>query len=225
LIRYLWVVAARSRAPLLPLAVTLFMLIGVFADPRQSMGQVWGLSAVVCCALAALLVGGVLSGEPAPQADMATVAVGGRARRNRLDLTLVAVTSLGLTVAWLAYPLVLTRFRAHLFTRPVQLGDVVGAGLALTACTVLGGTLGVLFAPPRVSRRATAVAATLAALIVLVALSSALGWASGPVGVAVALGDAAAGTVSIGEVDACLACLVLAGACVIAARAWTRRVA
>jgi hypothetical protein len=223
--RYLWVVAARSRAPLLPLAVSLFLLIGVFADPHQSMGQAWGLSAVVCCALAALLVGAVLAGEPATQADMATVAIGGRARRSRLDLTLVAASSVGLTVAWLAYPLVLTRFRPDLFTRPVQLGDVVGAGLALTACTVLGGALGVLFAPPRVSRRATAVAATLAALIVLVALSSALAWASGPVGVARALTDAAAGTVSIGEIGASLACLVLAGACVVAARAWTRRVA
>lgn len=223
--RYLWIVGTRSRAPLLPLALALFLLIGIFADPHQDIGQTWGLCAVLCCALSALLVGAILAGEPATQADMAVVALGGRARRLRLDLALVGAAGLALTVAYLAYPLVMTRFRPELFTRAVRPGDVLAAAIALAAAAVLGGALGLLFAPPRVTRRATAVAATLLAVVALVAVAKPLGWVSGPVGAAHALADAPAATVAADEIAACLACLALAAVCVLVAAAWTRRIA
>lgn len=222
---YIWLVGTRSRGPLLPLAASLFMLIGIFADPRQRVGETFGLCAVVCCALTGLLVGSVLAGEPAAQADIATVALGGRARRMRLELALVALVGLGLTVAYVVYPVVMVHFRPRLFLRAIRPGDVAAAALAIACCTVLGGSLGLLFSPPRVTRRSTAVAAMLFAIVALVALSKPLGSLSGPVGAGHALTNAPPGVIAAGEVTSCVACVILAAACVLAAALWTRRTA
>jgi hypothetical protein len=222
-LRYLWVLSARTRAPLLPLAVALFVLIGVFLDPRQDPGAAWGVTAALGCGVVALLVGSILGSEPAPQAEMATVALGDRGRRRRLDAVLVAVTGAGLSAAAIAYPLLLKLARPDEFDRHLRLGDVAGAAVVLLACTLLGGGLGVLFAPPRVTRRATAVAATVATVLALVAASGPLGWASGPAGAAEALSRAPAGRLTAHELAACLICVVLTGAAALLARWWSHR--
>ena len=82
-----------------------------------------------------------------------------------------------------------------------------------------GGAVGVLFAPPRLTRRATAIAAVIAALLALVAVSAALG----PVAFAQAETDAPAGTVTGAVLGACASCLVLAGALVAGATRWAAR--
>jgi hypothetical protein len=77
----------------------------------------------------------------------------------------------------------------------------------------------VLFAPPRLTRRTTVIAA----LLLLVAVSAALGPVGGPVAVAQAESDARAGAVTGGVVLACLSCLVLAAAAVAGATRWSAR--
>ena len=74
-LRYVALIAARTRTPLVPLAITLFCVTGVFAYPHNEVGGTWGPTALLCCALAAWLVGAMLAGEPDAQADMATVAL------------------------------------------------------------------------------------------------------------------------------------------------------
>jgi hypothetical protein len=105
----------------------------------------------------------------------------------------------------------------------VRAGDVVAAVLAHLCCGGLGGAIGILFAPPRLTRRATAIAAVVAALLLLVAVSAALGPVGGPVAVAQALTDARAGTVGGGVLLAGASCLVLAGAAVVGATRWAAR--
>ena len=109
--------------------------------------------------------------------------------------------------------------------KPSVQGDDVAAGfLAHLCCAALGGTVGVLYAPPRLTRRATAIAAVLATLLALVAVARLLGPVGGPVAVARALSDDAHGSALHGGVlVACLSCLVLAGGAVAAADRWARR--
>jgi hypothetical protein len=42
---------------MIPLAVSLFALIGTYAYRRNELGATWGFTALACCALAAWLVG------------------------------------------------------------------------------------------------------------------------------------------------------------------------
>ncbi|HWK25227.1 MAG TPA: hypothetical protein VNS09_01615 [Solirubrobacter sp.] len=215
--RYLLLTAGRTRAPLIPLAATCFALLGVFASQRNEVGPTWGLAAVLCCALGAWLVGAVLAVEPAAQAEMAAVALGGRGRRAWLEVRFVLLVAAGLTVAFAGVPLVLLALHVgHVFGRPLELGDVVGAVIALLSCAILGGSVALALGPPRVTRRATSAALVLAVLVALTAVSR-LG---GPVRVAKALSDAAPGQVSGAELVACAGCLLLAGVAVsVAARA------
>jgi hypothetical protein len=202
---YLRLAATRTRAPLVPLTVSIFALLGIFAYRRNEVGASWGLTALVCCALAAWVVGAILDAEPGPQADITTAALGGRRGRARLELRLVVLVAVGLTVAFLAYPPLL-----GLFDRPVQLGDVAAAAFAHLSCGLLGGTIAVLYSQPRIMRRPTGVAAVTATFVLLVAISVPLGNAGGPVAVAHALTHARPGAVSGAELLACLSCLALA---------------
>jgi hypothetical protein len=96
---------------------------------------------------------------------------------------------------------------------------VAGAALVHVCCGILGGAVAVLFAPPRVTRRATATAAALASLLVL----AGLGTLAGPIAAAQAISDAPRGTVNGSELWACLTCLALAAAAFGVAAIWSRR--
>lgn len=219
-LRYLLVSAARTRTALAPVAGSLFALFGVFAYRGNEVGETWGLTAVLCCALAAWLVGAVLAAEPAAQADMATVALGGRRGRAGLELVLVATVAASLTVTFIGFPLAVSPLgSAPMFVPPPRAGDVVAAALAHLSCAALGGAIAVLFAPPRLVRPATIGAATLAALLGLIPLA-ALG---GPVAVARELADTPRGTIGAGELVACLSCLVLGALVLAGAARWARR--
>ena len=207
-----------------PLAATLFLVIGVYAYRPNEPRATFAVTALMACGLAAWTVGAILAGEPDAQSDMATAALGGRAARAGLEAVLTATAATVLTVVFVAYPLVFVAFGADTLFRPhVRAGDVVAAVLAHLCCGVLGGAVGVLFAPPRLTRRATAIAAVVAALLVLVAVSAVLGPVGGPVAMAQAMTDARAGTVTGGVLLAGASCLALAGAAVIGATRWAAR--
>jgi hypothetical protein len=223
-LRYLGLTAARTRAVLPPLAATLFAVIGVYAYRENEPRATFAVTALMACGLAAWTVGAVLAGEPDPQAEMASVALGGRSERTTLDALLVAAAAIGLTFVFLAYPLGLVAVGVPDEFKPAVTGADVAAGvLAHLCCAALGGTVGVLFAPPRLTRRATAIAAVLATLLVLVAVAAVVGPVGGPVAVAQALSDAKDHPIDGAVLVACLSCLVLAGAALTAADRWARR--
>ena len=219
--RYLVLCATRTRAPLPALAAVSFLVIGVFFYPDNEVGATWGLTSVLTCGLAAWLIGAVLAGEPPAQADMATAALGGRRRRAMLELLLSAAAAALLAAVFVVYPLALIGIAGieNEFERTVRIGDVGAALLAHLCCGLLGGAIAVLFSPPRLPRRASAIAAVLAALLGL----AAIGGAAGPVAVARALDDAAPGTVTGAALVACLGCLALAAVAFAAAARWAAR--
>ncbi len=222
-LRYVALIAARTRTPLVPLAITLFCVIGVFAYPHNEVGGTWGPTALLCCALAAWLVGAMLAGEPEAQADMVTVALGGRRARAGLDLVLAALVAVGLTVVFIGFPLLMNLLGRHdTFDRAVLAGDVAVAAVSHLCCAALGGTIGILFGPPRVTRRATSAAAVTATLIALVALSRPLGALGGPAAVAETVTEAAPGAVAGAEIAAWLSCLALAIVTMAVSHRWTR---
>jgi hypothetical protein len=223
-LRYLALTAGRTRAALPPLAASLFLVIGVYAYRDNDPGSSFAVTALMACGLAAWAVGAVLAGEPDAQSDMATTALGGRGARAGLEIMLVVAVATGLTVVFLAYPLGLVAVGvANEFDPAVKAGDVVAGALGHLSCAALGGAIGVLFAPPRLTRRATAIASVIAALLALVAMSAAFGPVGGPVAFAQAETDAAAGTVSGAVLVASASCLVLAGALVAGATRWAAR--
>lgn len=227
-LRYWRLVAARTRAPLPALAALILAVLGTYAQTRNPVGETFALTALLGGALSAWLVGAVLAGEPEPQADITTIAVGGRARRLRLEALLATGAGLLVAAAFIVYPLVLVAAGVELFARPVEAADVVAAALGHASCAVLGGTIGLLFGPPRVRRSATSTAATVAALALLAAVPAEAGAARGPLSVADALTDGdAAGRAALTAADAfaALACLVLAAVCLAAAHLWTRATA
>jgi hypothetical protein len=216
-IRYLLLTGSRTRTPLIPLSITFFLTIGTFFYPQNAPGSTWGSTAVMCCALCAWLVGAVLAAEPRPQAEMAGVALGGRWTLEALLVLLVAPL---LALPFIAYPLFLYAVgHTDIFKPPALAGDVVGAALVQVCCGILGGTVGVLYSPPRVTRRATAIGATLASLLLLIALGSLFG----PIAAAQAITDAPRGSVDSGELVACAGCLIPAAAIFAAAVLWSRR--
>jgi hypothetical protein len=223
LARYVLVTAARTRTPLAPLAIGLFALLGVYAYRRSEVGETFGLTALMCCGLAAWLVGAVLEGEPRAQAEIATAALGGWGGRARLESVLAALVAAGLTVGFVVYPLLLGAVVPEVFERGVRAGDVLAAVLAHASCALLGGAVAILFAPPRLARRASAIAAVLATLLGLVAIARPLGGLGGPPAVADALSDAAAGTVTGAELLACASCAALATLALAVARRWAGR--
>jgi hypothetical protein len=216
-LRYVALTAARTRAPLVPAAVTLFAVIGVFAQTRNPPGATWGLTSVLTCALAAWLTGAVLAGEPAPQAEMAGAALGGRRGRAALERRLVGAAALAVGLTFVAYPLLLVALRVEAFAPHATVADLPPALFAQLCGGVLGASVGVLFAPPRVTRRATAAAATGAALLALAALGHVLG----PVAMARALTDDPAGGGRLVVTGA--SCLALSWLALLAADRWARR--
>jgi hypothetical protein len=225
-LRYLALTAARTRAALPPLAATLFAAIGVYAYPENEPRATFAVTALMACGLSAWAVGAVLAGEPEPQAEMASVALGGRSERTGLEVMFVGAVSAGVTIVFLAYPLALVALGVpKVFSPPVQGDDIAAGVIAHLCCAALGGTVGVLYAPPRLTRRATAIAAVLATLLALIAAASVLGPVGGPVAVASALSDAGARSSALdgAVVVGCLSCLVLAAGAVAAADRWARR--
>ena len=219
-LRYVLLCATRTRASLVPMAGSIFAILGVFAYRGNEVGSTWGLTAVLSCALCAWLVSAALVAEPAAQADMATVAVGGRKGRAGLELALVALAATGLTIGFIGFPLAVSPLGSQPMFVPGALPlDIVAAALAHLTSATLGGALGILCAPPRLKRPATVAAATFAALLVLVPV----GALAGPVAVARAMTDAERGTITGSELLACLSCLILAALAAAAAQRWARR--
>ena len=219
-LRYLARTAARTRAPLAPVAATLLTLIGVYAYRGSEVGPTWGFTALAACGLAAWATGAVLAGEPPAQADMVVAAVGGRGPRARLDAALVAVVAVLLALVFVAVPLLWQAVTTvDVYDRTPGAGDVIAAVLAHLTAALLGGAVGVVLGPPRVQRRAVGVAAATAALLVLVA-ARALG---GPVAVAQALTDARPGSVPPGLAWPAASCVALAAALLAASAAWAQR--
>ena len=200
-------------------------MLGVYAYRENEPRATFAVTALMACGLAAWAVGAVLAGEPEPQAEMASVALGGRRERTGLEVMLVGAVAVGVTVAFLAYPLALVALGVpKVFEPPAGTADVAAGVLAHLSCAALGGTVGLLVAPPRLTRRATSIAAVLATLLALVAVASVLGPVGGPVAVASALSDDARASPLDGAVlVACLSCLVLAAGTVAAADRWARR--
>ena len=157
-------------------------MIGVYAYRDNDPGSSFGVTSLMACGLAAWAVGAVLAGEPDAQSDMATAALGGRGARAGLEVMLVARRGGRPDHRVPRLPARPRRRRGRQRVRPRRAGgDVVAAGLGHLSCAALGGAVGVLFAPPRLTRRATAIAAVVAALLALVAVSAALGPVGGPV--------------------------------------------
>lgn len=223
-LRYLRLVAARTRTPLVSAAAALFTLIGIFADPRQEVGATWGLTALLAGALTAWLVAAVLSSEPEPQAEMTTIALGGLGGRRTLELTLVVSLAAVLTVLFIGYPVGLVQLAGReVFDRNLTGVDVVNALSAHVACTLLGGALGMLFSPPRVRRRATAFVAITLTLLALVALAPPGDVPLGPLAIAHQLAKVGAHTVSVQALVAGASCLILGGVAIGLSIPWTRR--
>jgi hypothetical protein len=224
-VRYVLLTAARTRAPMIPLAVSLLALIGTYAYRRNELGPTWGLTALLCCALGAWLVGAVLAGEPPAQAEMATAALGGRRERTGLDVLLVLLVALALAALFLAYPLLLDAALggAPLLEPAPRVVDVAAAAAGQLFSAGLGGAIAVLYAPPRVARRATTAAAVLATLVALVAVSGPLGPVGGPAAVADALGPGRPAAAAGGLALACLSCAALAAAAVAGGDWWAPR--
>ena len=221
--RYLLLTSARTRTPLAPLAITVFWVFGTFFYPNNEVGGTWGQTGVTCCALAAWLVGAILAGEPAAQAEMATTAVGGLRGRLGLEGLLVLMVAPLLALPFLGWPLLLHALgQANVFKPPALPGDVAGAALVHVCCGILGGAVAVLFAPPRVTRRATATAAVLALAARARRPRHARAARSPP---RRRSRDAPRGTVNGSELVACLTCLALAAAAFAAAALWSRRLA
>jgi hypothetical protein len=215
-LRYLGSTAVRARTPLVPLAAIVFALIGVYAYRRSEPGEAFALTSVLACGLAAWLVAAVLDGEPRAQAEMAVAALGGRTQRTRIDVTLVVAVALLVSVAFVAYPLVLGLAVPDVFVPDVRGGDVAAAAVAHGAATLLGGALALLCSPPRVQRRATTAALVACALLVL----AAVGGVAGPVAVAAAVDDGDPGGLVVGA----LGCVVAAAVAVVVADRWAARV-
>lgn len=221
--RYVALLAVRTRAPLAPLTATILAAIGVYAYPHSGIGETWGLTALMACALSAWLVGGVLAAEPPAQAEMATVALGGRRGRAGLDAVLVALVAAAQAAWFIGYPLVARRLGyAAVFAAPPRASDVLVGVLAHLCCALAGGSLAVLFAPPRVTRRASAVAAVMASLLTMVAVSEPLGALGGPLAVATALTEAPLHTITGRELIGCASCVVLATTLLAAGTHWAR---
>ena len=138
---------------------------------------------------------------------MATVAVGGRRGRAGLEMTLIALAAAGLTVGFLAFPLLVSPLGSEPMFVPHRSRSTSSPPRSHTSpappsaarsapCAHRRGSNG----PPPSRRR------RLAALLALVPLG-ALG---GPVAVARAMTDAARGTITGHELLAALSCLVLA---------------
>ena len=139
-LRYVVLCATRTRSSLIPMAGSIFAILGVFAYRGNEVGSTWGLTAVLSCALAAWLVSAALVAEPPAQADMATVAVGGREGRAGLELTLIAIAATGLTVGFIAFPLAVSPLGSTPMFVPDPLPlDILAAAIAHLTCAALGG--------------------------------------------------------------------------------------
>lgn len=221
--RYLLLTATRARAPLLALAATLFAVVGTFYQPYNQVGSSWALTSLMAAGLAAWLTLTVLSAEPAAQAEIATAALGGQGRRLRVSATLALSLAAGLTVLFIAFPLLLQLVvRPPVFDRPVQMLDIVAALITNFTGAAVGAAIGVLCAPPRILRPAASAAAALGGLLTLVVFAAPLGKLGGPLAAAAANSDAPAGDLTGSELIGWTSSALLCAATILAAAAADR---
>lgn len=204
-LRYRLIVATRSRTVLLPVVAWILALMAAFADGTNTPASTWSLTSALSCALGAWLMSALIYSEPTAQANMATVAAGGRRRRTWLDFGVAVVISVLLTATFMAGPLLL----GLLEPLPSTLGCVAAATTHICS-SILGCSLGIGLSPPRVARRPTSLVGIGATLIVFVALSGPLGLFGGPISAARELQRAGAATYTLDEGVASLTCLALA---------------
>lgn len=223
-LRYQLSVALRARAPLFPLIATAFVVIGVFADGYNLVGDTWGLTGIFAAGLACWLTLAILTSEPPTQAEMATVARGGHLPRLGAQLLLVAVEAAALAITFVAYPMLLDHIVSRpVFIRRVEGGDVLAALATNFTGAALGGAIGLLCAPPRIRRPPVSAGTALGLLLTMIPVSVALGDFGGPVAAARAMTRARAGHVPLDEPAAWLSTLALAAIVVAVCRRRTVR--
>ena len=197
MIGYFRLLAIRTRAPVLVVALLIFAAVGTYFYPNNPVGSSFASTSVLAVAAGAWLLLAILTAEPPAQADMATAAAGGLARRSRGVIGLAVLAAIAMGASLVAYPVVLGLFQEEpVFTRRLRLGDVAAALASNALGALVGGAIGVLCAPPRVGRRANSAAAAIAMMLALVALSGPLGHLAGPIAAADALSSAPAGTIT-----------------------------
>jgi len=204
-------VVLAGRRLLAPLTLLAFAVIGVYAyRPNEVQGS-FAVTAVLGAMFCAWMVTAT-ERELAPSADaILTVAAGGPAPAWRGRLALVAMFTLGITVAFLVWPTT-----TDAFDRTPGIRDLGAAALAHAACGALGGCLGLVLAPP--VRAATAFAATTGLVLISIALADTLGPGAGPGAIASALSATPNDHVSFAILGACAVTLAQAAVLALAAR-------
>ena len=207
---YLLVVSLRARVLLFPTAAVLLAAVGVYADPYNEVASSWALMSVLACGLACWLMLATLTSQPAAQAEMAEVAMGGPAALLGAKTVLALIYAATLAALFVAYPLALDQVTSRpVFDRHIFAADWEVALLAILASGVLGGLLGVLCAHPRRVRPPVDAALAMVVLLALAGLGSATDL-GGPVAAARAFSDARPSTLTGQEAEGVLSTLVLA---------------
>lgn len=209
------VLVLSSRRVLMPTALLIFAIFGVYVYRPNPVQGSFALTAVMTAFFCAWLVAAV-EREVTPAAGaILTVLAGGALAAWRGRLALVGLLALVVTIFCLAWPTA-----TGAFNRSPGAGDLLAAALSHLACGAVGGTLALLLAPPL--RVATAFAVILAVLIGSIALGRQLEVVAGPGGVARALSGAPNDSVSGELIAACAVAACEAGLLGYAARAQAR---
>lgn len=168
--------ALSGRRLVPPVALLVFMVIGVYAQRQNPVLASFALTTVVDCVICALLVSAVERETAGTATELLTVASGGglSAWRGRLTITITAaVLVTSFVIAW---PLV-----TGAFARPPKAADLLAAVLAHVACGLFGGTLALVLGTP--TRSAVAFVITLLGICGSIPLGAVLGVFAGPGGV------------------------------------------
>jgi hypothetical protein len=165
-VRYRLLLAGRSRAALVPAAMWLFVLAGVYAYNRNEVGSAYAITALLLCPLTAWLAVALSHAEPAPQREL-LAAISGRGPVAGLAAGAAAVAAFAFAAGAVdvVWPIV-----THAFARHVTAGDVTAAVLAHAGCAAYGAALGTLAGARMISRPGLAFTALAGVAIVAVPL-------------------------------------------------------
>lgn len=164
--RYRILLAARSRAALVPAAAWLFVLVGVYAYNENEVRDSYAITALLLCPLTAWLAVALSHAEPAPQREL-LAAASGRGPAATLAVGAAAAGVLGLVAGAvdIVWPVV-----SGAFDRPVMASDLAVAAVAHGGCAAYGAALGTLASARLVARPGVAFAALAGAAIAAVPL-------------------------------------------------------
>ena len=164
--RYRILLAARSRAALVPAAAWLFVLVGVYAYDQNAVRDSYAITALLLCPLTAWLAVALSHAEPAPQREL-LAAASGRGPAATLAAGAAAAGALGLVAGTvdIVWPVV-----SGAFDRPATASDLAVALVAHGGCAAYGAALGTLASARLVARPGVAFAALAGAAIAAVPL-------------------------------------------------------